>query len=68
MVYRFHTDSPIPFQKYLKMTAELGHANHRADNFSTVAYWRQQGPHKLRNESLSEGERIVRRKLARQLR
>jgi hypothetical protein len=30
------------------MTIEQGHANHRSDNFSTVAYWRQQSPHKLR--------------------
>ena len=48
MVYRFHTDSPVPFQQYLKMTIEHGHANHRSDNFYTVAYWYQQGPHKLR--------------------
>ena len=30
------------------MTIEHGHANHRSDNLSTAAYWRQQGPHKLR--------------------
>jgi len=47
-VYRFHTDSPVPFQKYFKMTIEHGHANHRSDNFYTVAYWYQKGPHKLR--------------------
>jgi hypothetical protein len=32
-VYRFHTDSPVPFQHYFKMTIEHGHANHRSDNF-----------------------------------
>ena len=47
-VYRFHTDSPVPFQKYFKMTIEHGHANHRSDNFYTVAYWYQKGRHKLR--------------------
>ncbi len=48
MVYRFHTESPIPFEKYFKMTIEHGHGNHRSDNFYTVAYWYQQGEHKLR--------------------
>lgn len=48
MVYRFHLDSPVPFEKYFKMTIEHGHANHRSDNFYTVAYWYQQGPHRLR--------------------
>jgi hypothetical protein len=37
MVYRFHTDLPIPFQNYFKMTIEHGHANHRSDKFSRVA-------------------------------
>ena len=44
-VYRFHTDSPVTFQKYFKMTIEHGHANHRSDNFYTVAYWYQKGSH-----------------------
>ncbi len=48
MVYRFHTDSPVPFNNYFKMTMEHGHANHRSDNWYTVAYWYQQGSHKLR--------------------
>jgi hypothetical protein len=48
IVYRFHLDSPIPFDKYFKMTIEHGHANHRSDNFYTVAFWYQVGPHKLR--------------------
>jgi hypothetical protein len=46
MVYRFHTDSPIAFQKDIKVTIEHGHANHRSDNFFTVAYWYQTDPHK----------------------
>jgi len=37
-VYRFHLDSPIPFTKSLKATIEHGHANHRSDNFFSVAY------------------------------
>ncbi len=44
-VYRFHLDSPIPFTKSLKATIEHGHANHRSDNFFSVAYWYQREPH-----------------------
>ncbi|MFQ5792447.1 MAG: glycoside hydrolase family 172 protein, partial [Acidobacteriota bacterium] len=45
MVYRFHTDSPLAFEKSIRVTIEHGHANHRADNFYTVAYWYQSEPH-----------------------
>jgi Protein of unknown function (DUF2961) len=44
-VYRFHLDSPIPFTKSLRATIEHGHANHRSDNFFSVAYWYQREPH-----------------------
>ena len=44
-VYRFHLDSPIPFTKSLRATIEHGHANHRSDNFYSVAYWYQCEPH-----------------------
>jgi hypothetical protein len=44
-VYRFHLDSPIPFQKSLKATIEHGHANHRSDNYYSVAYFYQTEPH-----------------------
>jgi hypothetical protein len=44
-VYRFHLDSPIPFTKSLRATIEHGHANHRSDNFFSVAYWYQLEPH-----------------------
>jgi hypothetical protein len=44
-VYRFHLDSPIPFSKSIKATIEHGHANHRSDNFYSVAYWYQAEPH-----------------------
>ncbi|MGE0131664.1 MAG: glycoside hydrolase family 172 protein [Blastocatellales bacterium] len=60
MVYRFHTDSPVPFQRSFKMTIEHGHGNHRSDNFSTVAYWYQQGSHKLRKPLPPVDERIPR--------
>jgi len=45
MVYRFHTDSPISFTESIRVTMEHGHANHRADNWYTVAYWYQLEPH-----------------------
>jgi hypothetical protein len=60
MVYRFHLDSPVPFEKYFKMTIEHGHANHRSDNFYTVAYWYQQGPHRLRKPLPPVAERLPR--------
>jgi hypothetical protein len=44
-VYRFHFDSPIPFTKSIKATIEHGHANHRSDNYYSVAYWYQAEPH-----------------------
>ena len=44
-VYRFHIDSPITFTKSLRATIEHGHANDRADNYYSVAYWYQTEPH-----------------------
>ncbi len=44
-VYRFHLDAPIPFKKSFKATIEHGHANHRSDNYYSVAYWYQAEPH-----------------------
>ncbi len=44
-VYRFHLDSPIPFTRSIRATIEHGHANHRSDNYFSVAYWYQAEPH-----------------------
>jgi hypothetical protein len=44
-LYRWHTESPITFEKSIKVTIEHGHANHRSDNFYSVAYWYQTEPH-----------------------
>ena len=44
-VYRFHLDDPIPFKKSFKATIEHGNANHRSDNYYSVAYWYQSEPH-----------------------
>lgn len=45
-VYRFHLPDPIPFFKSIRVTIEHGHANDRADYYSSVAYWYQTEPHK----------------------
>ncbi len=44
-LYRWHADNPITFSKYMKHTIELGHADHRADNFFSVAFWYQATPY-----------------------
>lgn len=44
-MYRFHLDSPIPFTQSMRAGIEHGHANHRSDNFYSVAYWYQAEPH-----------------------
>jgi hypothetical protein len=46
-LYRWHTESPITFEKSIKVTIEHGHANHRADSFYSVAFWYQTEPHAL---------------------
>jgi hypothetical protein len=44
-VYRFHLDAPITFEQSLRATIEHGHANGRADDYASVAYWYQTEPH-----------------------
>jgi hypothetical protein len=44
-MYRFHFDSPIPFTKSIRASIEHGNANHRSDNYYSVAYWYQAEPH-----------------------
>jgi hypothetical protein len=44
-LYRWHTESPITFEKSIRVTIEHGHANHRSDNFYSTAYWYQAEPH-----------------------
>ena len=41
LMYRWHADNPVTFQRYLKHTLEHGHANDRADNFYSACYWYQ---------------------------
>ncbi len=44
-LYRWHTESPIAFEKSIRVTIEHGTANNRADNFYSTAYWYQTEPH-----------------------
>jgi len=44
-LYRWHTESPLSFEKSIRVTMEHGHANHRSDNFYSTAYWYQAEPH-----------------------
>lgn len=37
--YVFHLQNPVRFQKEIKVTIEHGHANHLANEMSSVAYW-----------------------------
>jgi hypothetical protein len=45
LVYRYHLESPLNFERSIRVTVESGHANHRSDNYFTTAYWYQIEPH-----------------------
>jgi hypothetical protein len=38
-LYRFHATDTIPFRKSFRYSIEHGHANDRADNWASVAFW-----------------------------
>lgn len=59
-VYRFHSESPVNFNESIRVTIEHGHANHRSDNYYTVAYWYQTEPHEVFPELPPVEERIPR--------
>ena len=44
--YRFHVDDPIPFQQSFEMTLDHGLENNMEGDYSLVAYWYQQEPHR----------------------
>ena len=44
-VYRFHIEDPVVFQRAVRVTIEHGHANRRADELSSTAFWYQAEPH-----------------------
>ncbi|MBE9376162.1 DUF2961 domain-containing protein [Saccharopolyspora sp. HNM0983] len=45
-LYRFHIEDPVTFSRSIRVSIEHGHANKRSDDFSSVAYWYQQEPHR----------------------
>ncbi len=44
-LYRWHSESPIAFEKSIKVSIEHGTGNNRSDNFYSTAYWYQSEPH-----------------------
>ena len=47
--YIFHVENPVRFQKEIKVTIEHGHANHLANEYSSVAYWYAAVPTRIQN-------------------
>ena len=56
--YRFHIEDPVMFDKSIRVTIEHGHANHRADDYSSTAYWYQQEPHASGNRLMPVAQRL----------
>jgi D-arabinan exo alpha-(1,3)/(1,5)-arabinofuranosidase (non-reducing end) len=44
-LYRWHNESPIAFEKSIRVTIEHGTADNRSDDFYSTAYWYQTEPH-----------------------
>lgn len=42
--YVFHLENPVRFNREIKVTIEHGHANHQANEMSSVAYWYAERP------------------------
>lgn len=42
--YVFHLENPVHFEREIKVTIEHGHANHLANEVSSVAYWYAASP------------------------
>lgn len=42
--YVFHLENPVRFTRELRVSIEIGHANHLANEVSSVAYWYAQKP------------------------
>lgn len=57
-MYRFYVPDPIRFRKSIKVTIEHGHANNFENDYSSVAYWYQEEPHKKFPQLPSATERI----------
>ncbi len=59
--YVFHIENPVRFQKEIKVTIEHGHANHLANEMSSVAYWYADKPCKVAEPPTLEKRMPVRR-------
>ena len=59
-LYRWHIESPITFEKSIRVTMEHGHANHRSDDFFTTAFWYQTEPHAAFPALPTPNQRIAR--------
>jgi hypothetical protein len=44
-MYRFYITDPVRFRKSIRVTLEHGHANDKANDYSSVAFWYQREPH-----------------------
>ncbi len=45
--YVYHLENPVRFQKEIKVTIEVGHGNHLANDVSSVAYWYAEKPTRI---------------------
>jgi hypothetical protein len=59
--YVFHIENPVRFSKEIKATIEIGHANHLANEISSVAYWYAQNPTRVMDVPAVEHRLPVRR-------
>jgi hypothetical protein len=60
-MYRWHIEDPVRFEKSLTVSIEHGHANDQGNDYSSVAYWYQTGPHAPHDELPPVEERLPRR-------
>jgi hypothetical protein len=56
--YRWHYESPIAFDKSIRVTIEHGSADDRADDFYSTAYWYQTEPHAAFPELPAPADRV----------
>lgn len=57
-MYRFHVEDPVMFTRSLRFSIEHGHANHRSDDWSSVAFWYAERPGLPNMRRLPVAERI----------
>jgi hypothetical protein len=59
--YVFHLENPVHFEREIKVTIEHGHANHLANEVSSVAYWYADRPTRVADVPTVEQRLPVRR-------